>query len=112
MKRLILSDEQRLDMNRGIKLRGNRLAENLSLVIQRPTGHSLQNDVVAVGQYNQDSARWDFQSNEDSLKQWLEVTFNQPMNSRHGQLPINSIEFIEQIQNTVLTRRGLTLTTR
>lgn len=110
MRRLMLGDEERQNMNQSIKMHGNRLANNLSVVIQRPTGHSLQNDVVATGQYSQEQARWDFDSGEDNLKQWLEVTFNQPMNSRHGQLPINSIEFVEQIQNTVLTRRGLTLT--
>lgn len=112
-KHLVLSQSERIELNRNIKSNhGEQSPDNLTLFIHRPSGYTINNDIVAVGRYDASNEKWIFESEEESLKQWLEVTFSQPLNSRRGQIPINSRDFVDQVKDTVMTRRGLVMTTK
>jgi hypothetical protein len=110
-RRLILSENERATLNRGIKS-PHETSDNLIVIIQRPSGHSLDSDIVAAGKYDPDGEKWIFECEEDALRQWLDATFSQPFNSRQGKIPVNSLDFLDQIKNTVMTRKGLVLTVK
>ena len=88
----------------------------LTLSIFKPSGKNMKStDRVADGHWDAAEQKWTFSGDDDSLTQWLDNAFAQPVIGRDGRttgsnkLPVGSMAFVAYMKDVMLPRKGLTM---